>query len=51
MGNLVPVKLSEPPWTPLLNGVVLLPQRMLVVKAVSKFERAVAIWVSWIAGS
>ncbi len=40
MGNLVPVKVSEPPWTPLLNGVVLLPQRMLVVKAVSNFERA-----------
>jgi hypothetical protein len=51
MGNLVPVKLSEPPWTPLLKGVTLFPQRMLVVKAVSKFASAVAIWVSRSAGS
>ncbi len=51
MGYRVPVSESEPPCTPLLNGWVALPQRMLVVKAVSKFESAVAIWVSRIAGS
>ena len=51
IGYLVPVKLSEPPCTPLLYGWTLLPQSTLVVKAVSKVERAVAIWVSRIAGS
>ena len=35
----------------LLTGVVLWPQRSWVVKLASKAARAVAIWVSWIAGS
>ena len=51
IGVLGPAKPSEPPWMALLNGCVFLPQVMLVVKAVSKTERAWAIWVSWMAGS
>ena len=43
--------LTTPAEIELLIGVVLWPQRMLVVKLASKTARAVAIWVSWIAGS
>ena len=43
--------LTTPADNELLTGVVLWPQRMLVVKLASKTARALAIWVSWIAGS
>ncbi len=51
IGYRVPVRLSEPPCTPLLNGWLESPHSKLVVNAVSKFDSAVAIWVSRIAGS
>ena len=50
IGNRGPAT-NVPAEIALLNGATLWPQSMLVVKLVSKFESAVAIWVSWIAGS
>ena len=43
--------MTTPAVSELLIGVVLWPQRMLVVKLASKAASAEAIWVSWIAGS
>ncbi len=49
-GNLAPA-MNVPAVIALLNGVTLWPQSRLVVKLVSKLDSAVAICVSWIAGS
>ena len=50
IGNRGPAR-NVPAGMALLKGATLWPQRRLVMKLVSKADSAVAIWVSWIAGS